>query len=132
MWMPTTTRPLPSPCTESASSISVVAESSIENAVAGARASSSRMRGTATSAKAAEVVRRREQAEQRGRLLGRVGLGAEVVARQLGERELAFGRELPGEIEVDLAGDPLGRAEQRLGLRGGETEQHVGGLDLAA
>jgi len=39
MWMPTTTRPLPSPWTESASSISVVAESSIENATAGARAS---------------------------------------------------------------------------------------------
>ena len=67
-------------------------------------------------AEAAEVVRRGEQAEQRRRFLRHVGLGAEVVARQLGEGELAFGREFPGEVEVDLARDRLGRGEQRLGL----------------
>ena len=83
-------------------------------------------------AEAAEVVRRGEQAEQRRRFLRHVGLGAEVVARQLGERELAFGRELPGEVEVDLARDLLGRVEQRLGLGLGEAEQDVGGLDLGA
>ena len=35
MWMPSVTWPVPRPCTESASSISVVDESSIENAAAG-------------------------------------------------------------------------------------------------
>ena len=35
MWMPTVTVPLPRPCTDSASSISVVCESSIENACTG-------------------------------------------------------------------------------------------------
>ena len=77
-------------------------------------------------------MRRGEQPEQRRRFLRHVGLGAEVVARQLGEGELAFGRELPRQVEVDLARDLLGRAEQRLGLGGGEAEQHIGGLDLAA
>ena len=40
MWMPTVTRPLPRPCTESASSISVVLESSIENACTSAKGNS--------------------------------------------------------------------------------------------
>ena len=51
MWMPTVTRPLPRPCTESASSISVVDESSIENACAGASGNSSLIAGTSTAAK---------------------------------------------------------------------------------
>ena len=83
-------------------------------------------------AETAEVMRRAEQREEGGRLLGHVGLGAEVVARQLGEGELALGRELPGQVEVDVARDLLGRAEQRLGLGRGEAEQDVGSLDLAA
>ena len=37
MWMPRVTVPLPRPCTDNASSISVVAESSIENARTSAR-----------------------------------------------------------------------------------------------
>jgi hypothetical protein len=52
MWMPSVTRPLPRPCTDRASSISVVAESSIENASAGASGSSSFTAGTSTGAKA--------------------------------------------------------------------------------
>ena len=75
-------------------------------------------------------MRRREQAEQRCRLLRDAGLGAEVVARQLAERELAFGSELPGEVEIDLARDRLGLAEQRFRLWLCEAEQHVGRLDL--
>ena len=51
MWMPTVTLPLPRPCTDRASSISVVAESSIENAGAGASGSSSFSVGTSTGAK---------------------------------------------------------------------------------
>ncbi len=85
-----------------------------------------------TLAEAAEIVRRREQAQQRRRFLDDACLGAEVVARQLGERELAFGRELPREIEVDLARDRLGAREQRLGVGLLEAQQHVGRLDLAA
>jgi hypothetical protein len=57
----------------------------------------------------------REQAQQRRRFLRHVGLGAEVVARQLGERELAFGREFPRQVEVDLARDLLGRASSASG-----------------
>jgi hypothetical protein len=43
MWMPSTTVPLPRPCTESASSISVVCESSIEYACTAASGRSSVM-----------------------------------------------------------------------------------------
>ncbi len=48
MWTPSTTVPLPRPCTDSASSISVVAESSIENASTLARGSASPIGGAAT------------------------------------------------------------------------------------
>jgi hypothetical protein len=51
MWMPNATVPVPSPCTESASSISVVAESSIENAAQAASGSSSRIAGASSAAK---------------------------------------------------------------------------------
>jgi hypothetical protein len=47
-------------------------------------------------------VRRVEQPQQRRRLLLGAGLGVEVVARQVGEAELVLGRELPGQVEVDL------------------------------
>src|SRR5436305_713749 len=46
-------------------------------------------------AETAKVVRCRKQAQQRRRFLGDARLRAEVVARQLGERELAFGSEFP-------------------------------------
>jgi hypothetical protein len=75
-------------------------------------------------------VRRREQPQQRRRLLGHACLGAEVVARELGERELAFGSEFPRKVEIDLARDLFGRAEQRFRLGLGEAEQDVGSLDL--
>jgi len=53
MWMPSTTVPLPSPCTDSASSISVVCESSIENACTGASGRlSSRISGALAGGKA--------------------------------------------------------------------------------
>jgi hypothetical protein len=42
-------------------------------------------------------VRRLEQAQEGGGLLLEAGLGAEVLARQVGETELFFGREFPGQ-----------------------------------
>jgi hypothetical protein len=51
MWMPSSTVPLPRPCTDSASSISVVAESSMENAWAPDRGNSSVMSGASSLAK---------------------------------------------------------------------------------
>ena len=47
MWMPSTTVPLPTPCTDRASSISVVLESSIENACTAAMGSVSLIGGAA-------------------------------------------------------------------------------------
>ena len=47
MWMPSTTVPVPRPCSDSASSISVVCESSMENACTLATGSSSVMAGAA-------------------------------------------------------------------------------------
>jgi len=77
-------------------------------------------------------VRRREQANQRRRFLHRAGAGAEVVAGELGKGEVALGSELPREVEVDLGGERLGAAQQRVGLGLGEAQQHVGRLDLGA
>ena len=51
MCTPTVTVPLPRPCTDSASSISVVAESSIENADTEARTSTSPTGGADAAAK---------------------------------------------------------------------------------
>src|SRR5205814_441220 len=79
-----------------------------------------------------EVVRRLEQPEQRGRLLHGVGLRVEVVAREVGEAELVLRCELPGEVEIDVAGERL-RAGDQLGRRRlVELEQHVGRLHLDA
>ena len=52
MWMPKTTVPLPRPCTDSASSISVVAESSTEKACAADSGSVSLIGGTSRAGKA--------------------------------------------------------------------------------
>ena len=51
MWTPNTTVPLPRPWTESASSISVVCESSIENARTGASGSVSLIAGACSAGK---------------------------------------------------------------------------------
>ena len=51
MWTPNTTVPLAMPCTDSASSISVVAESSIEKARTGASGNSSRIAGASSGGK---------------------------------------------------------------------------------
>ncbi|EWS63405.1 hypothetical protein Y695_03361 [Hydrogenophaga sp. T4] len=51
MWMPSVTVPLPSPCNESASSISVVCESSMEKACTAASGSSSAMAGACNAGK---------------------------------------------------------------------------------
>ena len=74
----------------------------------------------------AKVVRRIEQAQQgRGLLLG-PGLGIEVFAREVGEAEVLVGREFPGQVEVDLAGQGLGLRHQ-LGWGGlVEAKHHVG------
>ena len=77
-------------------------------------------------------MRRVEQAEQRRGLLLDPGAGLEVVARQLGEAELLLGRELPGEVEVDVARERLRRGDQLGRLRLVELEQHVGRLHLHA
>ena len=83
-------------------------------------------------AQAAEVVRRLEQPQQRRGLVLGAGLGVEVLARQIGEAELGLGRELPGQVEVDLVGQRAG-ARQQLGRRGLVEAQHqVRGLDLDA
>jgi hypothetical protein len=81
-------------------------------------------------ARPAEVVRRLEQAEQRGGLLLQRGLVVEIVARQVGKAELVFGGEFPGQLQLDGLAQGLGGAHQ-LG-RGGllELQQDVGGLDL--
>ena len=72
MWMPSVTVPVPRPCTDSASSISVVLESSIENAatLASGRSSGDRRRGQRREAGAlGEVV---EQEPLPVELVGRV------------------------------------------------------------
>ena len=51
MWTPTVTVPVPSPRTDSASSISVVAESSMEKACTSASGSSSRISGAESGGK---------------------------------------------------------------------------------
>ncbi|MNT78076.1 hypothetical protein D3C72_2172750 [compost metagenome] len=51
MWMPSTTVPVPRPCTDSASSISVVCESSMEYACAVDSGRSSAMAGAVTAGK---------------------------------------------------------------------------------
>ncbi len=52
MWMPTVTLPVPRPCTDKASSISVVLESSMEKANTSASGSSSRIGGACSGGKA--------------------------------------------------------------------------------
>jgi hypothetical protein len=49
----------------------------------------------------AEVVRRLEQAKQGAGLLRQRGVGAEIVARQVGKAEFALGRKLPGQLQLD-------------------------------
>ncbi len=51
MWMPTVTVPVPRPCTDNASSISVVAESSMEKACTSATGNTSRMAGASSGGK---------------------------------------------------------------------------------
>ncbi len=75
-------------------------------------------------------MRRVEQAEQRSGLLHRTGRLVEVVARQVGEAELALAREFPGEVEVDLARERLALRDQFGGLRLVEAHEDVRGLDL--
>jgi hypothetical protein len=79
---------------------------------------------------AAEVVRRVEQAEQRGGLLHGAGRLVEVVACQVGEAELGLAGELPGEVEVDLARERVALREQFGGQRLLEAQEDVRGLDL--
>jgi rod shape determining protein RodA len=75
-------------------------------------------------------VRRLEQAEQHAGLLLQPGLGAEIVARQVGKAELLLGREFPGQVQVDLGGQRLAAAQQLGRRRLVEAQQHVGRLDL--
>mmetsp|Transcript_6765 Transcript_6765/g.28419 ORF Transcript_6765/g.28419 Transcript_6765/m.28419 type:complete len:744 (-) Transcript_6765:569-2800(-) len=79
---------------------------------------------------AAEVMRCVVETEQRRGLLHDAGLGIEIVAGQIGEAELALGRELPGQVQVDLVGQRTGFGQQRGGRRLLEFQQHIGRLDL--
>ena len=73
-------------------------------------------------------MRRVEQAEQRRGLVRQSGFGIEIIACQVGKAELVVRRKLPGQIKVDLGGQPLAFGDQ-LG-RGGfiEFKQHIGGF----
>ena len=83
-------------------------------------------------ARAAKVVRCLEQAKQGAGLLRQRGVGAEIVARQVGKAEFALGGELPGQLQLDglRHGGGLGHEFGRSGLL--ELDQDVGGLDLDA
>src|SRR5256885_157383 len=126
MCTPKVTAPLPRPCTDSASSISVVCESSMEKACTFASGKVSLI------AAAAEVMRRFEQAEQGRGLLLDTGTGLEIITRQVGETELVVGREFPGQVEVDLLRERLARGDQFGGQGLVELQQHVGCLDFDA
>ncbi|MNV21950.1 hypothetical protein D3C71_1129030 [compost metagenome] len=81
-------------------------------------------------ARTAEVVRGVVQAEQRTGLLGQGGVFREIVPRQVGKAELVFGRELPGQVQLNGFGHGLGLGDQ-VGRRGFlEFQEDVGGLDL--
>jgi len=75
-------------------------------------------------------MRRLKQAQQRGGLLNRGGVGRKIVGGQVGEAEFFFWRKLPGQIQLDGLRQ-LARFGQQRG-RGGfvELEQHLRGLDL--
>jgi hypothetical protein len=81
-------------------------------------------------ARAAEVMRRLVQAEQRTGLLGQRGVGREIVAGQVGKAEIVLGREFPGQVQLNGLGHGLGLGDE---LGGGglfELQQDVRGLDL--
>jgi len=77
-------------------------------------------------------VRRLEEGEQGGRLLGQRGLLAEILGGQLGEAEFALGREFPGEVEVHAGGEVASLGDQVGGRGLLETQDDVGALDLDA
>ena len=77
-----------------------------------------------------EIMRRLEQPKKRAGLLLQRGLVIEIVARQVGKAEFFFGRELPGQLQLDGGGNLLRRADQLCRFRLVELEQEIGGLDL--
>ena len=81
---------------------------------------------------AAKVVRCLVQRDQGASLLRWRGRLAriEILARQIGKAELVLAGELPGQVQIDLAGQ-LGAGAQQLG-RGGlvKAHQRLRGLDL--
>ena len=79
-----------------------------------------------------EVMRRIEQAEQHGRVRLDADAVAEVVARELGEPELALRREFPREVEIHLLREALRLRDEDDGLGLLELQQHVGCLHLGA
>ncbi len=79
-----------------------------------------------------EVHRRRVQADQRPCCFDGIRRMAEIFLRQRTEVELVLRRGFPQEIHVD-AGRHLFRLRHEFGQAGlGETQHHVGRLDLAA
>jgi hypothetical protein len=60
-------------------------------------------------ARAAEVMRRLEQAKQRGGLLLQRGLVAEIVARQVGKAEFLVRGKFPGQLQLNALAQRLGR-----------------------
>jgi hypothetical protein len=85
-----------------------------------------------TLARAAKVMWRVEQPEQHGGLVHGVGMGIEVVARQLGETELAVGGELPRQLQIEACGQRASAFDQRGRLGGIKAQQHMGDLGLDA
>ena len=83
---------------------------------------------------APEVMRRFKQAKQGGRLLlqagGLAGVGAEVVARQVGKTEFLVAGKFPGQVQVNLQAQQLAARQQFCRRRFFKFQQGVGRFDL--
>jgi hypothetical protein len=86
----------------------------------------------AAAALAVEMDRRRMQAQQHRCRLHGIRFGAVVLGGEILEAELLFAADFPEEIDVDAFRFRLRPFQQFAGCRCGETQQDVGGLDLAA
>ena len=83
---------------------------------------------------APEIMRRLKQPEQSSRLLlqagGLAGVGAEVVARQVGKTELLVAGKFPGQVQVNLQAQQLAARQQFCRRRFFKFQQGVGRFDL--
>ena len=83
---------------------------------------------------APEIMRRLKQPEQSSRLLlqagGLAGVGAEVVARQVGKTEFLVAGKFPGQVQVNLQAQQLAARQQFCRRRFFKFQQGVGRFDL--